>query len=171
MRRDVKLGEPRMTYKRFAIVMMLGAVGTLAIGVASFWVCVERSRRVVLKGGSVVIHTPVAWGPITLTKIDWITRRALVRHPQLLPRVGARRFTTSNDRGPQYVAVIPLWPFVVVLAGLSWWFWRRGTVRPGHCRRCGYNLTGNRSGQCPECGAATDGATSGEDSTKKRPIG
>jgi hypothetical protein len=24
---------------------------------------------------------------------------------------------------------------------------------PGHCRRCGYNLTGNVSGACPECGA------------------
>ena len=24
--------------------------------------------------------------------------------------------------------------------------------RPGHCRRCGYDLTGNISGTCPECG-------------------
>ncbi len=23
---------------------------------------------------------------------------------------------------------------------------------PGHCRQCGYNLTGNVSGVCPECG-------------------
>jgi hypothetical protein len=23
---------------------------------------------------------------------------------------------------------------------------------PGHCRRCGYDLTGNESGVCPECG-------------------
>ena len=23
---------------------------------------------------------------------------------------------------------------------------------PGHCRRCGYNLYGNKSGRCPECG-------------------
>ena len=22
----------------------------------------------------------------------------------------------------------------------------------GHCRHCGYNLTGNISGRCPECG-------------------
>ena len=26
---------------------------------------------------------------------------------------------------------------------------------PGHCRRCGYNLTGNRTGACPECGQVT----------------
>lgn len=30
---------------------------------------------------------------------------------------------------------------------------RRPTIRAGHCRHCGYNLTGNVSGRCPECGA------------------
>jgi hypothetical protein len=30
--------------------------------------------------------------------------------------------------------------------------WRRG--RKGHCRKCGYDLTGNVSGVCPECGEA-----------------
>lgn len=24
---------------------------------------------------------------------------------------------------------------------------------PGHCRSCGYDLTGNVSGVCPECGS------------------
>jgi hypothetical protein len=31
-------------------------------------------------------------------------------------------------------------------------------VRPGYCRECGYNLTGNTSGICPECGTKTEGA-------------
>ena len=26
---------------------------------------------------------------------------------------------------------------------------------PGHCRKCGYDLTGNTSGICPECGLKT----------------
>ena len=31
--------------------------------------------------------------------------------------------------------------------------------RPGRCRRCGYDLTGNASGTCPECGTpAGEGA-------------
>jgi hypothetical protein len=28
----------------------------------------------------------------------------------------------------------------------------RARPQPGHCRRCGYDLTGNVSGICPECG-------------------
>lgn len=30
----------------------------------------------------------------------------------------------------------------------------RTRVPPGHCRGCGYNLTGIDSGRCPECGTA-----------------
>jgi len=32
--------------------------------------------------------------------------------------------------------------------------WRRSTwpANPSACTRCGYDLTGNRSGACPECG-------------------
>ena len=30
---------------------------------------------------------------------------------------------------------------------------------PGHCRHCGYNLTGNVSGRCPECGEEGDSET------------
>lgn len=47
----------------------------------------------------------------------------------------------------------PLW--VLPSASLSavvllWRYRRRFPV--GHCARCGYDLTGNRSGACPECG-------------------
>ncbi len=33
----------------------------------------------------------------------------------------------------------------------AWWAHRR-RIPPGHCKKCGYNLTGNVSGICPECG-------------------
>ena len=55
--------------------------------------------------------------------------------------------------------VIPLWlPFLVV-AILTIIEWQR-EIRwllappplPGHCQRCGYDLTGNVSGVCSECG-------------------
>lgn len=31
----------------------------------------------------------------------------------------------------------------------------RDRIPPGHCKQCGYNLTGNTSGICPECGTPT----------------
>jgi hypothetical protein len=42
---------------------------------------------------------------------------------------------------------------LVLTVTLALWFrvWRR-RVRAGHCRCCGYDLTGNVSGVCPECG-------------------
>lgn len=60
--------------------------------------------------------------------------------------------------GPQVKPVfqmslgVPLLLFAVPTA-LLWWLDRRRSP-PGHCRRCGYNLTGNVSGKCPECGKA-----------------
>lgn len=33
---------------------------------------------------------------------------------------------------------------------------RRHQIPPGHCQRCGYDLTGNESGICPECGQAIE---------------
>jgi hypothetical protein len=50
----------------------------------------------------------------------------------------------------------PLWiwpPIWGLLAALSWrrWVVVRRRLRPG-CNACGYDLTGNTSGQCPECG-------------------
>ena len=46
----------------------------------------------------------------------------------------------------------PIMLLVGVLVVVSWWRERRNKPRHGHCRKCGYNLTGNVSGVCPECG-------------------
>jgi len=49
---------------------------------------------------------------------------------------------------------VPLWmPFLLVGVATGM-LWRRDRHRrtPGHCARCGYDLTGNVSGRCPECG-------------------
>ncbi len=47
----------------------------------------------------------------------------------------------------------PLWlPFLIVAIPMiiMWGFVPK--FPRGHCRRCGYDLTGNTSGVCPECG-------------------
>ncbi len=53
--------------------------------------------------------------------------------------------------------VLPLYiPFLIfaIPTGYLWWRDRR-RIPPGHCQKCGYNLTGNVSGVCPECGEKT----------------
>jgi hypothetical protein len=49
---------------------------------------------------------------------------------------------------------MPLWlPFLVLLIPtLLLWQRDHREPRPGFCRACDYDLTGNVSGVCPECG-------------------
>jgi hypothetical protein len=63
-----------------------------------------------------------------------------------------------TDRWLDRRIFLPLWvPFALVAipTAILWWRDRR-RIPPGHCRNCGYNLTGNVSGICPECGAEID---------------
>lgn len=58
--------------------------------------------------------------------------------------------------GPYLRVTVPLWiPFLLLAVPTArlWWLDRR-RMPPGHCPRCGYDLTGNVSGRCPECGNA-----------------
>lgn len=55
-------------------------------------------------------------------------------------------------RGPVSFLVVPMWVPLVLIAVPSLIAWRSTTRRPGHCRKCQYDLTGNVSGVCPECG-------------------
>ncbi len=50
----------------------------------------------------------------------------------------------------------PLWLLLIVVAiPTAILFYRdRRHIPPGHCQKCGYDLTGNLSGRCPECGLA-----------------
>ncbi len=52
----------------------------------------------------------------------------------------------------------PIWFFLLVACaatGLVCWLnWRGRPSPPGHCKSCGYDLTGNVSGVCSECGVA-----------------
>ena len=66
----------------------------------------------------------------------------------------------NPNRGPpdwnRRLVRLPLWmPFVLVAIPTAFLWWRdRRLPPPGHCQRCGYDLTGNVSGRCPECGTA-----------------
>ncbi len=69
-------------------------------------------------------------------------------------------WTPAVTRGPMprspgvYTTIrIPLWILLLITATATVVLWRLDRrPLPGHCRQCGYNLTGNVSGKCPECG-------------------
>ncbi len=49
----------------------------------------------------------------------------------------------------------PIWVLLVAAAlPAAFLFWRDSRYPPGHCQRCGYDLTGNVTGVCSECGRA-----------------
>lgn len=41
--------------------------------------------------------------------------------------------------------------FLIALSTAVLWWRGRKRQHEGHCRQCGYNMTGNVSGRCPEC--------------------
>lgn len=45
---------------------------------------------------------------------------------------------------------------VAVLTTVVLFYRDRRRILPGHCPRCGYDLTGNTSGKCSECGEKID---------------
>lgn len=50
------------------------------------------------------------------------------------------------------VSIPLLLPVLLMALPTAFLWWHGSRVLPGHCRGCGYDLTGNVSGRCPECG-------------------
>ena len=62
---------------------------------------------------------------------------------------------------PDWVLAIPLWmPLIAIAIPTAWLWWRDRRHPSGHCRKCGYDLTGNVTGVCSECGFAMHGRKS-----------
>ncbi len=69
---------------------------------------------------------------------------------------GARVLGSPYVPACEWSVDLPFWfPLALCVVPTAYLWWRRGRrIPPGHCRKCGYNLTGNVSGRCPECGSA-----------------
>ncbi len=57
--------------------------------------------------------------------------------------------------GVKYVTVSLLIPLIVLAIPTLYVLYGYRRIPPGHCQKCGYDLTGNTSGRCPECGNVT----------------
>ncbi len=54
-----------------------------------------------------------------------------------------------------YGIAFPCWLIAIIVFIPTFLLWRKDRRIPeGHCRNCGYNLTGNVSGKCSECGVS-----------------
>lgn len=75
-----------------------------------------------------------------------------------LPEIGVSRPMVPPGTAiwSRYYLLCPLWLPLGVVAAVSIWM-RRRRHRAGCCETCGYDLTGNLSGQCPECGTRVAG--------------
>jgi hypothetical protein len=64
----------------------------------------------------------------------------------LFPKFRCVRRSLASDLS------LPLWILALAAAAIFAATFSRSKPAPGHCRKCGYDLTGNVSGRCPECG-------------------
>ncbi len=75
---------------------------------------------------------------------------------QFIPPVGGEWWPIVSVSNRVLYIAFPFWlalALVGVPTAVLWWPVRRRKL-PGHCQKCGYDLTGNVSGRCPECGEA-----------------
>ncbi len=135
------------------IAKWIGVVACVLLAVAwvgSAWFTVfwaNNCTAIFTKGGAIHLNNaypayggPLGWSFWGPTGVD--------SRPVLLPH----RY--SSPGFPLRIA-IPLWIPLLIFAVPTFILWRRDRRHPpGHCQRCGYDLTGNVSGRCPECGEA-----------------
>ena len=90
--------------------------------------------------------TPQRWSDLLVTNIAH--RNLFTRHVAHL---------SIWDDHDYFDLTVVLWAPLLLMttATVLLWRWERRIRLRGHCKSCGYNLTGNISGVCPECGTGT----------------
>jgi hypothetical protein len=79
-------------------------------------------------------------------------------HVQRIPRIFFWWFQWK-DSSAEWVALLPIWPLILLLAAMSVAAWHldrlaRRRARVGHCPTCNYDRLGlPGASPCPECGA------------------
>lgn len=146
---------------RRAIFLLLGSLALLALSAASaffLWSVFHAGARLTQTGvtisqGAIYIWRVDPYRGWTPPPAGWNTRfESRLGAPviELLPVV---RIGESAGGGNNWYVRLPLWIPTVALLIWCALAWRRARFpRPGLCPRCGYDLAGLPSEQCPECG-------------------
>ncbi|MBN1344072.1 MAG: hypothetical protein JXQ73_15410 [Phycisphaerae bacterium] len=112
----------------------------------------RRGQEVSLWGGRFFVRGPVsAPGELSSIRIDPPGLHVSGPHSA---KIFWGFVAQGRLHGREYLIVVPLYaPLAALLlpTAFLWYCDRRSP--PGHCQRCGYDLTGNTSSVCPECGA------------------
>jgi len=84
------------------------------------------------------------WKVSSARALSW--RFAFRKHP-------SGGIDLGNPPRSDFYLRVPLWIPILAIALPTAWLWRRDRRHPpGHCRKCGYDLTENVTGVCSECG-------------------
>jgi hypothetical protein len=160
-----RLGRKGRTLKWAGLVLslLIGSVWLASFRVGWIWVGSHDyttngwgSKRLV--GPVFSVSYGCAWAhQATVVDLSWISMSSwrVYGLPEPPPDWPGYRWRPAASLQPAWWFVLPLWIPLMLAAvptAVLWWTDRR-RIPPGHCRKCGYNLTGNVSGVCPECGA------------------
>lgn len=135
------------------------AVTAACAVIALAWAANLRwTGRIHTKNSCVEIREGCVWllcdYPRPWRKCGWSFRTGSA---SIRERLGLR-LPEASIQGTYLLAIVPLWmPFsLATVPTVALWYRDRRGTGSGHCRRCGYNLTGAEHEKCPECGAAKD---------------
>jgi hypothetical protein len=143
----------------------VACVATLAAGVLTLklrfeWLSAEERIGIAAQWGALWLiwrsdgYPFDAWGgpvpeagwSIHWYEFDWSEAFGLASRQITRPTLG---WASPKHRSLS----IPFWMLLVAIGIPTFRLWQRDRrYKPGHCRHCGYNLTGNQCGVCPECG-------------------
>lgn len=138
----VRFGGPSHT-------AMVGCMGSSAWW--TFWLDADTQRRGFAAGSHESRNTYFS-GPPTL-EMNWLGFSAHTG------RTDPTHTSPFGGNRPYVTVIIPHWMLAAAAGVLpAWWMIRRrraSRLRPGHCRRCGYDLRATPD-RCPECGQVSN---------------
>lgn len=155
-----------MIRKTIITVLTLASILTLILGGASHWVWTSWMARTVPDYLDGCLLARVNNGTLSITYMHGDDPSNVGQRLDLgYYGLGIRSGTHSDEEygtSSMTTVELPFWlaglmlgayPLVVFIKGPVR-RWRHG--KQGHCRQCGYDLTGNVTGVCSECGATLD---------------